>query len=126
MKYLTNYVPAGTSTDGMSAGYVVVEEDGVLKAQKLSFDSETPQFDGESEVITDVGIFETGMEEPAYNGSGTGGTVKYYKCTSVDTVNKTWSGYELVLNDGIYVVSDVLAAGLTYSGFTPVVGTVYN
>ena len=70
MKYLTNYVPQ--EKGGMSAGYVVVEDNGVLKAQKLSFDGTTPQFDGVAEEITDVGIFETGLDEPAYNGGGGG------------------------------------------------------
>ena len=124
MKYLTNYVSQGT--DGMSAGYVVVEDNGVLKAQKLTFDGTTPQFDGVAEEIADVGIFETGLDEPAYNGSGGGGTAKYYKCDSVDTANKTWSGYELVLQDGVYVVSDTLTEDLAYTGFKPVVGKVYN
>ena len=114
------------ATGGMSAGYVVVEDNGVLKAQKLSFDGTTPQFDGVAEEITDVGIFETGMEEPAYNGSGTGEAAKYYKCASVNTSEKTWSGYELILQDGVYVVSDTITEGLTYTGFTPIVGTIYN
>lgn len=124
MKYLTNYVPQGTG--GMSAGYVVVEDNGVLKAQKLTFDGTTPQFDGVAEEIADVGIFETGLDEPAYNGGGGGGTAKYYKCASVDTANKTWSGYELVLQDDVYAISDVLTEGLTYNGFTPIVGNVYT
>ena len=124
MKYLTNYVPQGTG--GMSAGYVVVEDNGVLKAQKLSFDGTTPKFDGVAEEITGVGIFETGLDEPAYNGSGTGGSAKYYKCASVDTTAKKWSGYELVSQDGVYVVSDVETTGLTYAGFTPLVNTMYN
>ena len=122
MKYLTNYVPQ--EKGGMSAGYVVVEDNGVIKAQKLSFDGTTPQFDGVAEEITDVGIFETGLDEPAYSGGG--GTAKYYKCSSVDTSNKTWTGYELVLQDGVYIVSDTLTEDLIYTGFTPVVGTIYN
>lgn len=125
MKYLTNYVPQ--EKGGMSAGYVVVEDNGVLKAQKLSFDGTTPQFDGVAEEITDVGIFETGLDEPAYNGGGTGGTAKYYKCVSVDTANKTWSGYELVYNEaGYYELSDVITENLTYSGFIPAVDGIYS
>lgn len=132
MKYLTDYLPdvgTGDISYGMSAGYVVVEENGVLKAQKLSFDGTTPQFDGVAEEITNVGIFETGLDAPDYNGSGGGtvtGSCKYYKCASVDTDNKTWSGYELVLADGKYTVSDNLEEGLIYSSATPVVGNVYT
>lgn len=51
---------------------------------------------------------------------------KVYKCASVDAVNKTWSGYELVLQDGIYVVSKVLKEGLSYTSVTPVVDYYYN
>lgn len=59
-------------------------------------------------------------------GSGGGGSMKFYKCASVDTANKTWSGYELILQDGVYVVLDVETTGLTYSGFTPIVDYVYS
>lgn len=124
MKYLTQYVPQGSG--GISEGYVVVEEDGVLKAQKLSFNGTEAAPDGATEAIGNVGLFATGMDEPAYNGSETGDSAKYYKCASVNTSEKTWSGYELVLQDGVYSVSDVETTGLTYSGFTPSVNTMYN
>jgi hypothetical protein len=52
--------------------------------------------------------------------------MKLYKCVSVDTANKTWTGYELVLNDGKYSVSTVLTDGLQYSSVTPVIGNVYS
>lgn len=53
-------------------------------------------------------------------------TAKFYKCTSVDTANKTWSGYELILTDGVYTVSETLTEGLCYSAVTPVIGSVYS
>ena len=59
-------------------------------------------------------------------GGGSVGGMKFYKCASVDTDNKTWSGYELVLQDGVYVVSDTLTEDLAYTGFKPVVGKVYS
>lgn len=122
MKYLTQYV-----SGGMSDGYVAVEEDGVLKAQKLSFNGTEAIPDGATEAISNVGLFATGMDEPAYSGSGTGGAAKYYKCASVDTTSKTWTGYELVYNEaGYYELSAALTENLTYSGFTPIVGTMYN
>jgi hypothetical protein len=52
--------------------------------------------------------------------------MKFYKCADVDTDNKTWSGYELVLNDGKYSVSTVLTDGLQYSAVTPIIGSVYS
>ena len=125
MKYLTQYVPQG-SGEGMSDGYVVVEEDGVLKAQRLSLDGTTATPDGTTEAIGNVGLFATGMDEPAYNGSGTGGAAKFYKCASVDTDNKTWAGYEMMLQDNKYVQSTVLTNGLFFTTVEPVVGTVYT
>lgn len=120
MKYLTDYIPASSSD-----GYVVIEEDGVLKAQKLTFDGTTATPSGEAETITDTGLFPTGMDEPAYNGGG-GGSCKYYKCASVDTTTQTWSGYELVLTDGVYSVSETLTTGLSYAGFIPEQNMIYN
>lgn len=124
MKYLTQYVPQGS---GISDGYVVIEEAGVLKAQKLSLDGTTATPDGTAEVIDNIGLFATGMDEPAYEGGTTGGgSCKYYKCASVDTTAKTWSGYELILQEGVYSVSDVVTEGLSYSGFEPLVDRIYS
>ena len=50
----------------------------------------------------------------------------FYKCTSVDTINKTWSGYKAVLTDGVYTFEDTVTAGLIYgAGFTPNIGNIY-
>lgn len=59
-------------------------------------------------------------------GSGGGGSMKFYKCASVDTDNKTWSGYELVLRDGFYEVSQTLTNNLIYTGMIPVVDLIYS
>jgi hypothetical protein len=57
----------------------------------------------------------------------TGTGIRFYKCTSVDTVNKTWTGYKAVLTDGIYSFEENATEGLIYgSGFSPVVGEIYN
>lgn len=124
MKYLTDYVPQGTGE--MSDGYVVVEEAGVLKAQKLSFNGTTPTADGTAETLGTVGMFATGMNEPAYAGSGGGSAMKFYQCTAVDTESKTWSGKELVLTDGVYIVSETETTGLEYIYAMPKEGGVYN
>lgn len=58
--------------------------------------------------------------------AGGGGDTKFYKCASVDTTTKTWTGYELILSDGVYTVSTTLTSGLSYTSITPVVGTVYS
>jgi hypothetical protein len=125
MKYLTQYVPL-VSGDGMSDGYVVVEENGELKLQKLSFNGTEATPDGVTEAIGNVGLFATGMDEPAYNGSGTGGVAKYYKCVSVNISENTWTGYELVLNNGKYTVSEALTEGLSYTSVIPSIGSYYT
>jgi hypothetical protein len=59
-------------------------------------------------------------------GGGSTSSMKFYKCASVDTTNKTWTGYELILQDGKYSISTVLTSSLQYSTVTPVVGSVYS
>lgn len=54
-------------------------------------------------------------------------TAEFYRCASVDTVNKTWTGYRAVLTDGIYSFEDTVTTGLIYgTAYTPSVGYVYN
>lgn len=89
-------------------------------AQMTIGQGDTSQF--EAEALAIIGQ-QDGSEATV---PSVGGTCKFYKCASVDTSNKTWSGYELVLQDGVYVVSDTLTEGLTYTGFTPVVGNIYT
>lgn len=58
---------------------------------------------------------------------GGGSSMEIYKCTSVDTVNKTWSGYKAILSDNIYSFADTVTTGLTYGkGLTPTVGKIYD
>lgn len=59
-------------------------------------------------------------------GAGGGGTAKYYKCASVDTTAKTWTGYELILTDGKYAVSSEITTGLAYTTMTPTVNYIYS
>ena len=52
---------------------------------------------------------------------------QFYKCASVNTTAKTWTGYKAVLADGAYSFATSATSGLTYGdGFTPAVGTVYS
>lgn len=53
-----------------------------------------------------------------------GQSMEFYKCASVDTVNKTWTGYKAVLKNGFYTITDEQKT-LEYSSFTPEVGKVY-
>lgn len=62
-------------------------------------------------------------------GSLSGGTsAEYYKCASVDTSAKTWSGYKAVFDStaGTWSFESGVTAGLTYTSVTPVVGVIYT
>lgn len=54
-------------------------------------------------------------------------TAKFYKCASVDTTAKTWSGYEAVMDEAGYVTFlETEKQGLTYSIFTPAVEEIWS
>lgn len=60
---------------------------------------------------------------------GSGGTsAEYYKCASVDTEAKTWSGYKAVFDSGTgtWSFESGVTAGLAYTNVTPVVGGIYS
>lgn len=62
-------------------------------------------------------------------GSLSGGTsAEYYKCASVDTEAKTWSGYKAVFDSGAgtWSFEDTVTEGLTYTSVTPIVGGIYS
>lgn len=59
------------------------------------------------------------------SGSG-GGSTEFYKCASVDTSAKTWTGYKAVFGEDGYTFSDELTEGLVYSGMTPQVDSIYD
>jgi hypothetical protein len=63
----------------------------------------------------------------AEGGGGGTGEMEFYKCASVDSAAKTWTGYKAVLTDGIYVFEETVTSSLTYgSAFTPAAGSIYN
>lgn len=62
-------------------------------------------------------------------GSLSGGTsAEYYKCASVDTSAKTWSGYKAVFDStaGTWSFESGVTAGLAYTSVTPQVGSIYS
>lgn len=97
MKYLTNYVPQGTGDTS-------------------AFEAAALAIIGDESTIPDIPVPET----------PSGSSMKFYQCTAVDTTAKTWSGKELVLTDGVYVVSETETAGLTYTTVTPELNVVYS
>ena len=104
---------------------VVVDVDGVSKVQPLTFDGLTPSASGSTEDYV-AKVYATGMSEPDYIGTVQVGGSTFYKCASVDTSAKTWTGYRAVLNDGIYTFEDIVTTGLSYTSVTPQVGNIYS
>ena len=60
------------------------------------------------------------------SGGSVSGGMEIYKCASVDTSAKTWTGYKAVLTDGVYSFEETLTTGLSYSAVEPEVGKVYS
>lgn len=60
--------------------------------------------------------------------SSGGGSADFYKCASVDTEAKTWSGYKAVFDStaGTWSFSDTVTDGLTYTSVTPIEGGIYS
>lgn len=117
----------GGETGSALEPYVIVEQEGELKAQKITIDGETVTPDGNVEELGEVGLFRTGMNEPGYDGKIViTNTIKFYQCVSVDTTSGTWSGQEWMLTDGTYSLSDSVSEGLPIEGYVPEVGKSYS
>ena len=55
------------------------------------------------------------------------GGENYYKCASVDSTTKTWTGYKAEMVNGSYVFEETVTAGLSYRfGYIPQKDFVYN
>ena len=59
-------------------------------------------------------------------GGGGGSSMNFYRCSAVDTTNRKWSGYKLIIVDGHYDYEAQATTGLSYTWITPEVGTVYS
>lgn len=55
-----------------------------------------------------------------------GGSMDFYKCASVDTTAKTWTGYLAVLTDGVYAFEETVTEGLFYDSSVPTIGEIYS
>lgn len=84
---------------------------------------------GESELLAenikkDVSIF--GIVGTLESSGGT--SAEYYKCASVDTEAKTWSGYKAVFDStaGTWSFESDVTEGLAYTSVTPIVGGIYS
>lgn len=66
------------------------------------------------------------LPDGTFHEIGSGGSAEYYRCASVDTSAKTWTGYRAVLNEGVYTFEDTVTTGLSYTSITPQVGSIYS
>ena len=103
-----------------------INETGAFQA--LAFNGTEVSADGEPETVESYYGWNGVLPSPSggikvYNI----GDAAYYKCASVDTVNKTWAGYKAVLTGGVYSFEEAVTEGLTYgTAFTPVISKVYD
>lgn len=96
-----------------------------LKFQKLSFNGQNAFNDGEPISINEYSSWNGTLPLP--EGSGGSSAMDFYKCASVDTENKMWTGYKAVLADGAYSFATSATSGLTYgTGYTPIIGSIYD
>lgn len=115
-----NFIPGGLKEEQVTLGML----DENLNFQKLSFSGTEPSNDGKAVVINEYNTWKGTLPLPESGGSS---TTEYYKCASVDTENKTWTGYKAVLTDGVYSFENTETTGLTYGErYTPAVGNVYD
>lgn len=126
MKYLTDYISSNNIE-----GYVVVESNNILKAQKLSFNGTNASFEGQPEEILNIKIFETGINQPTYNSNENdinSGLTEYYKCVSINVSNKTWCGSKVIIDTktGVWCFSEEITTELLYNKIIPQIGKVYD
>lgn len=117
------YDSNGTLTSGtltmpnVAAGYVTVSS-GVVTLHDLTNNT--------TSTVDKLYIADTGVSEPAYEGSSVGSSTNFYKCASVGS--GTWTGYLASVDPvtGVWSFAETATTGLTY-GFYPVpqVGKVY-
>lgn len=63
----------------------------------------------------------------AVNSITSGGGAEFYKCASINSPNKTWTGFKAVMADGVYTFEQTSTTGLVFGGgFTPTVDKIYN
>jgi hypothetical protein len=118
------FAVGGSGGGGSNVVLGQVNADGDFQA--LAFSGTEASNSGDPETVEEYYTYKGVLPVPA-GGIHIGGSADYYKCVSVDTENKTWTGYKAVLTDGVYIFEDAVTEGLSYgAGFTPTVGKVYD
>lgn len=113
-----------TSLGGQSvqAGYVKRTSDR-LYFYEASADPQLQPTD--SSIVSNLYTVDTPYGPPQY-GAVNGGAMAIYKCASIDTAAKTWTGYRANRVGGKYIFSETQTTGLSYTSMKPVVGGVYT
>lgn len=94
--------------------------------QALSFNGTEASNSGNPETIENYYGWNGVLPVPD-KGIKVGEAAEYYKCASVDTTAKTWTGYKAVLTDGVYSFEETVTEGLTYgTAYTPAAGNIYD
>ena len=86
----------------------------------IPLDSQTTLRPGQRVVKIGNYYFPVGVNERSE-------TMTFYKCASVNSDNKTWSGYKAILvASSYYYFEDTITENLQYSGNVLEVGAIYN
>ena len=111
---------------GGSVDVILGQVDADGNFQPLTFNGTEASDSGSPEAVENYYGWQGVLPVPD-DGIKVGEATEYYKCASVDTVNKTWTGYKAVLTDGVYSFEETVTEGLPYDiGFIPVTGKIYN
>jgi hypothetical protein len=120
MTEAVNSIQVGGGGSNVVLGQVNADGD----FQALAFSGTEASNSGDPEVVETYYTYNGVLPVPE---CGVGGSADYYKCASVDTVNKTWAGYKAVLTGDVYSFEDTATTGLIYgTAYTPSVGYIYN
>ena len=80
----------------------------------------------DSSIVSNLYTVDTPYGPPQYDAVN-GVAMDIYKCASIDTASKTWTGYKANRVGGKYTFEDIVTTGLSFAqGLTPQVGTVYS
>lgn len=118
--------PTSGSSSGADVTLGQIDADGNF--QPLAFDGQTASNSGDPQTAESYYGWNGTLPSPEGGIKLTqGGNTTYYKCASVDTINKIWTGYLAVLTNGVYTFQQTATTGLVYgTAHTPAVGKVYS
>lgn len=121
-----NFGTLSGSGGGSGADVILGQVNSDGNFQAIAFSGTEASNNGDPEVVENYYTYNGVLPVPD-GGIHIGGSADYYKCASVDVVNKTWMGYKAVLSDGVYVFENTVTEGLSYgSAFTPELNSIYN